>query len=44
MKKAKEVIPDSWVVDMRIGNREDGTFHWNPVRVQMEVDSYEEAQ
>lgn len=44
MKKDKEIIPDTWVVYMRICNREDGNFHWNPVRVQIEVDFHDEAR
>lgn len=32
-----------WVVDMRIGAREDGSLNWEPIRIQVEVAQENEA-
>lgn len=42
--KHNEVFPNGYALYMRIRTREAGTLHWNPIRVQMEVDRYDEAR
>ena len=37
-------MPDSHVVDVRIGTRQDGELVWEPVKVQMEIDQMTEFE